>query len=1214
MRWTSFLFPTLGLLALCLGAFGCDSGASGQPADGDDMPCLCASGCDADGNCLAECESGEDCPPGYICNEGTCEDSRKTPDGDASDGDGNFPDGDDTRDPSKPWIQVDPLYLDFGAAALGQRMERQVIVSNQGGEDLVVDGAYLKMDGREDQPELSLPALSLPLVIAPREEASITIAFVPLDQEPDLDWLVIESNDPVEPEVEVEIITGVKAYGNLRVSPEAIDFGLVRMGSHTRQVSIANRGGLDIQLVGLAITQGGQEFGIPSAPPNITEPQPYTLGPNQTLVVDVVYTPLAPDGLADTGTLTIRYRDETSAPADITIPLTASCCEPEIDALPSVLDFSSVHLGANAVRCLRVFNRGCMDLLLESLTIIEDADGAFSWETRVSDGTSLGEGEDVELCIRFAPTEPDQENGILEIRNNDADEAVLHIPLSSEVVPPDIDCEPRTLNFGDVLFGETPALSVTCRNTSTAALHISQTSIAPANSPFQITAMPDTTLFFEQETEIEVTYSPTTAGNHQATLSVASNDPDENPFPVALRGKGVDPNRCPVAAIEILSPTPPDIYQFNTVELNGGISHDPDDGDTINAYVWTLVRKPAGSVAQVHTQGAAQVRVYLDMLGVYEVRLDVRDSKGLQNCEPAFVEFEALARPPAISCTPAFIDYGVVPVGSSDTRAVTCRNTGYAPLEISHYQIVTPAAGVFSIANTPSTVLQFSESTFVELRYAPLAEGDNLGALRVYSNDPDNPMVEVTLRGGSLIPNTCPVAVARITSPTGPIEQFNTVQLDASGSYDSDLGDSIGWYGWTLEQKPGGSTTTIHPAFGSPQPSLYVDQPGFYRIRLDVKDQQDLASCAPAYLEFTAAAPPPVILCSPLVVNYGVVPIGGSVTEVVQCRNTGNGLLRVSSYQLQQGSPAVFALINSPLMDITPGSSTELHIRYSPGSVAAHSGTMRVHSNDPATPTVSIALMANSYDPNTCPVAAIRTTSPDLSRLKPLDTVLLDGRTSSDPDPGDSIAEYIWAVESRPSGSTSQIQNPSSATPSFFVDLAGIYRIRLQVRDTRGMLSCQPAYLELNAIPREIIHVQLTWNTNEGDMDLHLVRPGGSLWSSGDCYFSNKTPNWGTFGRPRLDIDRQRGYGPENINLNDPGTGTYKVYVHYWNTWGETRTVGVTVRIYIWGNLEKTYTYNWPRADRHKRWHVADIVWNGADANVADGATTLEADGHGQGS
>jgi hypothetical protein len=102
------------------------------------------------------------------------------------------------------------------------------------------------------------------------------------------------------------------------------------------------------------------------------------------------------------------------------------------------------------------------------------------------------------------------------------------------------------------------------------------------------------------------------------------------------------------------------------------------------------------------------------------------------------------------------------------------------------------------------------------------------------------------------------------------------------------------------------------------------------------------------------------------------------------------------------------------------------------------------------------------------------------------------------------------------------------------------------------------------SIPR--IHVNLAWDTDATDFDLHLLR-GGGVWGTapGDCFFANRTPDWGVADDPsddpRLNRDDQDGFGPEFIDLVLPPTGdNYLVEVQSWaNTVATVATVTIAL-------------------------------------------------------
>ena len=82
------------------------------------------------------------------------------------------------------------------------------------------------------------------------------------------------------------------------------------------------------------------------------------------------------------------------------------------------------------------------------------------------------------------------------------------------------------------------------------------------------------------------------------------------------------------------------------------------------------------------------------------------------------------------------------------------------------------------------------------------------------------------------------------------------------------------------------------------------------------------------------------------------------------------------------------------------------------------------------------------------------------------------------------------------------------------------------------------------------IHAVLTWPALGADLDLHLLRPGGTLWTKDDCFFLNKTPDWGQPGTacddPRMGDDCRSGCTIEVVRLPRPEPGVYIVLVHYY--------------------------------------------------------------------
>src|SRR5262249_32150968 len=76
---------------------------------------------------------------------------------------------------------------------------------------------------------------------------------------------------------------------------------------------------------------------------------------------------------------------------------------------------------------------------------------------------------------------------------------------------------------------------------------------------------------------------------------------------------------------------------------------------------------------------------------------------------------------------------------------------------------------------------------------------------------------------------------------------------------------------------------------------------------------------------------------------------------------------------------------------------------------------------------------------------------------------------------------------------------------------------------------------ELGDTPKAALRVSITWNTDNTDVDLHVVEPDGTKV----YYQANASKNGG-----RLSTDLTQGYGPERYHTPTALKGEYRVLVH----------------------------------------------------------------------
>ena len=234
--------------------------------------------------------------------------------------------------------------------------------------------------------------------------------------------------------------------------------------------------------------------------------------------------------------------------------------------------------------------------------------------------------------------------------------------------------------------------------------------------------------------------------------------------------------------------------------------------------------------------------------------------------------------------------------------------------------------------------------------------------------------------------------------------------------------------------------------------------------------------------------------------------------------------------------------------------------------------------------------------------------------VTPQTTLHLDGAEAL---AGTNWSQVKWYVE-QPMGSTALFL-PSSAFPApvLEVNVAGSYHLELHAVDETGENTWIAWSGTVEVVPDQAIHVELLWTTpadpdesDEGpgagsDLDLHFQQdafaqgpdidqdgePDGWFDQPFDCFWFNPHPNWGSANPnvdddPGLDRDDTDGAGPENLNLNMPEDGLYRVGVHYWNDHAYGNAFA-TVRIYLFGNL--TYEAQDVELAHRDFWDVAYI-------------------------
>lgn len=339
----------------------------------------------------------------------------------------------------------------------------------------------------------------------------------------------------------------------------------------------------------------------------------------------------------------------------------------------------------------------------------------------------------------------------------------------------------------------------------------------------------------------------------------------------------------------------------------------------------------------------------------------------------------------------------------------------------------------------------------------------------------------------------------------------------------------------------------------------------------------------------------------PTAIDFGRVAEGTAAVKTFAIRSKGSADLIVEELVFAEGSSPNFSFVGSsktPATVKTTGANglpgqIQLTVKYTApvGATGSETGSIRIRGTDPEKREVTIALTASI---NQAPLPKIE----DLGNGAPGMVVNLNGSNSSDPD-NDLPLTYKWTLRQKPLGSTTTISPPDSATPSMTLDpsVPGEYEVQLEVTDAAGAKSLVPARKTIIASPAQKLLIEMFWNNQITDLDLHVTRVNtADLYSADDCYYGNKKPDWGVAGDatddPSYERDALKGYGPEVVGYVNPIDSTYRVHVVFANNHLQAPPASdseATVRVYEFGVLRGEFKK--VLKAQGERWAVADITW-----------------------
>lgn len=334
--------------------------------------------------------------------------------------------------------------------------------------------------------------------------------------------------------------------GLLAASTASVDFqGVIPGQAAQRSLAIENRGDEPLTLSGAALEPASGVFSILSG----TCGTGVTLGAGASCSVALEFRPTDADA-ASAAELVVSALEGEQVQR---IALAGQALKPGnmliSVAAPGEESFGDVLLGENLVRAFQVSNPGAQPSGVLGLV----ATNGFVVDPGTAEGdctgeTSLVNGQGCAVHVRFAPTERGAAAGVLTVSSDLA--GATSLALSGNGIAPAALTVAAELNFGRLATGESGQKVVTVSNAGDQPLPPPTLEVASGNpahaGAFSLESSCLAPLLFEESCEVTLTFAPTTASAHSATLDLAA-EPGGRAS-VLLLGQAIVPGSLVLAA------------------------------------------------------------------------------------------------------------------------------------------------------------------------------------------------------------------------------------------------------------------------------------------------------------------------------------------------------------------------------------------------------------------------------------------------------------------------------------------------------------------------------------------------------------------------------------------------------------------------------------------------------------------------------------------
>ena len=829
-------------------------------------------------------------------------------------------------------VTATPSSINFGDVSVGATDTRNVTVTNTGNASVTISA--LTPTGAA----FSVTGATLPATLAPGQSTSFGARFAPTATGSAAGSISIVSTASNSPTTVGLTGNGIAApAGVLTPSPSSVSFGDAVVGStSSASVTLTNTGNANLTITSASVNGTGfSTTGLTL---------PLTLTPGQSTTFTARFAPAAAG--AANGSLSL-VSNGSNSPTTLTLTGNGVAQVLTLSVNPTTINFGDVTVGSTTSQSVTVMNTGNASVTITSAPV---AGAGFS-VTGLTLPLTLTAGQSSSFSARFAPAATGAVSGNLQLVSN-ATTSPNTITLNGNGTPAPagvLTPSPSTLDFGDVIVGNTASQTVQLTNSGNANLTITSAPVTGAGFSTTGLTLP-LTLTPGQSSTFTARFAPGAAGAASGNISLASNA-SNSPTAVTLNGNGVaqvltlsvNPTNINFGDVTVGSTTSQSVTVMNTGNTNVTITSAPVVGAGFSVTGLTLpltltVGQSSSFTARFAPGSAGAVSGSVSLASNATTSPNVVTLNGNGVTVPVGT----------LVPSPSTVNFGGVIVGNTSSQTVTLTNTGNADLTITS----APVAGAgFSVTGLtlPLTLTPSQTSSFT-MQFAPAAAGAVGGSVSLVSNASNTPTT-VTLAGTgiaqvlqlTLNPSNINFGdVVTATTVSRAVTVTNTGNSNVTITSASVVGAGFSVTGLALPQ-----TLT-------PNQSISFNAQFAPGATGAVAGSISLVSNAPtATLTLSGnGVTPGQLNVNPLSLDFGNIVVGNSDTRLITLTNTGGTNVNVASAPV---TGTGFSTSGFAAQTLTPGGSMTFNALFTPGAAGAASGSITVNS-DAVNPTVVVSL------------------------------------------------------------------------------------------------------------------------------------------------------------------------------------------------------------------------------------------------------------------